>query len=388
MIIELIVAGASFFHPQVTSDSLGVETVNGKIFVIHKVSAGETLFAISKRYGSSVDAVVQSNPGVSGSSLEVGQILKVPYTRPINTSSKSTTRAAGSGATHKVAAKETMFSIAQKYGISVDELKQWNNLTNNTLSIGQELVVRKPAGTTATTPRTTTTTTTPALTNTGSVKKADTHTVASGETLYSIARQYAVTVTQLRSWNTALQSSDELQVGQTLRVAESGSTRQDVVTTTPVTTTPATPVRTTPTETKPATTTPPVERPAETPRTPVATNDKPAETAPRPTTSSAATIRISESVKNSDEILESGLAELIEGTEGNRKYLALHRTAPAGTILKVRNEMNNREVFVRVMGKLPDTGSTDKVVIRISKSAYDRLGAIDPKFRVEVTYYK
>jgi hypothetical protein len=50
--------------------------------------------------------------------------------------------------------------------------------------------------------------------------------------------------------------------------------------------------------------------------------------------------------------------------------------------------MNNREVFVRVMGKLPDAAKADKVVIRISRSAYDRLGAIDPKFRVQVTYYK
>jgi hypothetical protein len=99
-------------------------------------------------------------------------------------------------------------------------------------------------------------------------------------------------------------------------------------------------------------------------------------------------IRISESVKNGSETIESGVAELIEGTESNRKYLALHRTAPIGTILKVKNEMNNREVFVRVMGKLPDTALTDKVIIRISKSAYDRLGAIDQRFRVEVTYYK
>ena len=83
------------------------------------------------------------------------------------------------------------------------------------------------------------------------------------------------------------------------------------------------------------------------------------------------------------------MAELIEGTEGNRKYLALHRTAPVGTILKIKNEMNNREVFVRVMGKLPEgAGADSKTVIRISKSAYDRLGAIDPRFRVQVTYYK
>ena len=99
-------------------------------------------------------------------------------------------------------------------------------------------------------------------------------------------------------------------------------------------------------------------------------------------------MRSSESVKNSDEVLQTGLAELIEGTSGNRKYLALHRNAPVGTIMKVRNEMNNREVFVRVMGKLPETALNDKLVIKISKSAYDRLGAIDPRFRVEVTYYK
>jgi hypothetical protein len=100
------------------------------------------------------------------------------------------------------------------------------------------------------------------------------------------------------------------------------------------------------------------------------------------------TIRISEAVTNADEVTQEGLAELIEGTEGNRKYLALHRTAPVGTILKIKNEMNNREVFVRVMGKLPETPMTDKVLIKISKSAYDRLGAIDQRFRVAVTYYK
>jgi hypothetical protein len=112
-------------------------------------------------------------------------------------------------------------------------------------------------------------------------------------------------------------------------------------------------------------------------------------TAPTPVaTTSESTIHISENVAGSDEMKETGLAELIEGTEGNRKYLAMHRTAKPGTIMKVRNELNNREVFVRVVGNLPNTGVNDKLVIKISKSAYDRLGAIDAKFRVEVTYYK
>lgn len=364
MITELIVAGASFFHPQVTHDSLGVETLNGKIFVIHKVSEKETLFAISKRYGSTVEAILQSNPNVTSSSLEVGQILKVPYTRPITKPGQKTT----GGGLHKVAAKETMFSIAQKYNISVDELKQWNNLTDNSLSIGQSLVVRKPAG------AVNATSTTPVVKNTTPTsttgRKGEMHTVAAGETMFSIARKYNITVGQLRGWNSTIQS-DELQVGQSIHVGEPGKTdpvRQDVATT------PVNNTKPTVTDSKPNN----VSDKPETFKPPVATTEPP----------KTETFRISESVKNSDEILESGLAELIEGTEGNRKYLALHRTAPAGTILKVRNEMNNREVFVRVMGKLPETGATDKIVIRISKSAYDRLGAIDPKFRVEVTYYK
>ena len=138
------------------------------------------------------------------------------------------------------------------------------------------------------------------------------------------------------------------------------------------------------------TTTPAVVAPAATPAAvETAKKETTVEPAAAPKTEAKEqTIRISESVKNSDEVLQTGLAELIEGTSGNRKYLALHRTAPVGTIMKVRNEMNNREVFVRVMGKLPDTALNDKLVIKISKSAYDRLGAIDPRFRVEVTYYK
>jgi murein DD-endopeptidase MepM/ murein hydrolase activator NlpD len=186
--------------------------------------------------------------------------------------------------------------------------------------------------------------------------------------MYSITRQYGITVQQLRDWNNL--QNDELKIGQTLYVAQPTYSQTQTNNTTSSTNNTAT----TQTQAQTQTVTPPVVQ-----------NTMPAVT---PTIDPAPTIRISESVRGSDEIVESGVAELIEGTDGNRKYLALHRSAPVGTILKIRNEMNNREVFVRVMGKLPDTALTDKLVIKISKSAYDKLGAIDPRFRVEVTYYK
>jgi LysM repeat protein len=334
MINELILAGVSFFHPHVLQDSTGTEVINGKVFVIHLVGEKETLYGISRRYGTTVDSILQYNPTADGG-LEIGQILKVPYVprRP--------QKSPDGGTTHIVAAKETMFSISQAYNVSIEDIKQWNNLTDNSLSIGQELVIKKGSSGSATAQTTT--------------SSKGLHIVAAKETMFSIAKQYGVTIQQIKDWNKL--EGNEISIGQELRVAPPPN--EPVKTVVPV-----------------------VVAANEVQKEPVAQT-----ATPKPDVKEQ-TIRISESVKNSDEISQNGLAELIEGTEGNRKYLALHRTAPVGTILKVRNEMNSREVFVRVMGKLPDTALTDKLVIKISKSAYERLGAIDQRFRVEVTYYK
>jgi LysM repeat protein len=354
--IKLLFLIAFSLNPESPKDSIGMETVNGKMFVIHKVDEKETLFAISRRYRTTVDAILQYNTG-AGSGLEIGQILKVPYTP------KTVTRATD-GTVHKVAAKETLYSISRLYQVSMDDLKKWNNLVDNSLRIGQELVIKGPGKVSPVIPGPKAATTSPVLSKTG------VHTVQVKETLFSISKDYNVSPEQLKSWNNL--DGNELKIGQTLYVSQPD--RGTVI------------AKSEPAAAKP---TPPVvtrqETPVATP-TPTVRNTAPAK--PDGQTQSAQSIRISESLKNGDEIIEGGLAELIEGTEGNRKYLALHRSAPMGTILKVRNEMNNREVFVRVMGKLPDTALTDKLVIKISKSAYDRLGAIDPRFRVEVTYYK
>lgn len=319
------------------ADSIGTEIINGKVFVIHKVDEKETLYSLSRRYGTTIAQILEYNP-TADAGLEVGQILKIPYT-------PRTQRKSADGIVHKVAEKETLFSISRLYQVSVDEIKQWNNLTDNTLAVGQELIIRKPA---ETKPTETEVKTTPQPMEVRTV-----HTVAAGETLFSISRKYGVSVDQIREWNGL--TGQDLKIGQKLFVSQpmyqQNITRQTNVQPDPV-------------------------EPATEKVQPVVTEKIPV------------TVTPAETLGGTKEIKESGLAELIEGTEGNRKYLALHRTAPVGTILKVRNEMNNREVFVRVIGRLPDTALNDKLIIKISKSAYDRLGAIDPRFRVEVTFYQ
>lgn len=298
------------------ADSLRIETIDGKQFIIHQIDAKETLYSISRRYGVAITVILENNPSSEGG-ISVGKLLRVPVLNKLASPSQ--------GAKHTVQKGETLYGIARQYGISVDDLKRWNSIAENEISLGQNLIVSgKPVLAEV-----------PKQIDLKSISA--THTVATKETLYSIARQYGVTVSQLKEWNNL--SSDELKLGSMIYVVR-------------------------PTFNS----------------TPQVTN------APHSVTTSA-TLQVSEKVIGTDEVKELGMAELLVGTEGNRKYLAQHRTIKTGTILKVHNTVNNHQVFVRITGELPAYADAD-VIMRISKSAYDRLGATDSKFKVEVTYYK
>jgi LysM repeat protein len=349
-LFALITSFSVFASP---ADSVGRETINGKVYVLHRVELKETLYGISKRYGTTVEAILQQNPNADGG-LDVGQIIKVPYVSSPKKVSNNTSNK------HIVAEKETLYSVARLYGISVDDLRQMNKLTSDALSNGQELTIKR--GNSAPEQPVVKSNTTPAISLKG------VHIVVSKETLFSISKQYNISVDQLKKWNNL--NSNELSLGQTLFVV--APENQGMKTTNTIVTEQQ-PVKTT-TTTNPAQTVIAAEQPVS-----VSPPAQPVINTP---------VKISEAYKDGKEVREAGLAELIEGTQGNRKYLALHRNAPIGTILKVKNQLNDREVFVRVIGQLPDTGGNDKLVIKISKSAYDRLSAIDNKFMVEVTWYK
>ncbi len=339
------------------SDSVGVEEINGKKYILHKVETEETLYSVSRRYNVSIPKIINSNPPTEYG-LEVGQIIKIPLAdkaarKPASTKEevvKSTNASNPKATIHVVKAKETLFSISRIYGVTVDEIKQWNNLETNSIDIGQELkvsaVVRpavQPDVQVVVQP----------TVETGANKL---HTVVQSETLYAISRKYEVSVAEIKAWNKL--TSNEISIGQQLVVgkAEKPIQMSDSLVKEEVN------MKSVPTQTKQQQT----------------VKEERSMVNPIVADKSASV--------NFEEVVESGLVALIEGSESTRKYLALHRTAKVGTIMRVKNEMNDQEVFVRVLGKLPDTGINENVVLRISKSAYDRLGAIDKKFRVTITY--
>ena len=226
---------------------------------------------------------------------------------------------------HIVAKGETLYSISRIYDISVVQIMEWNDLLSSDLEIDQVLKIGGES---------------PPQKIDYELDDMKIHVVQAGEGLYALARNFDVTVDELVEWN-ELESS-ALNLGQEIIVGKIGEE-----------------VRT-------------VEEPVVTEESVIVED----------TAVAVSTVFVPK-VKES----ENGIAAIIEGEE-EKTYLALHREIPIGSLVAVRNEMNDQVVFVRIVGKLPDTGMNDKIIIRLSKGAVEQLHAIDPKFRVEISYLK
>ena len=136
-------------------DSVGVEkSVHGN-FILHKVESGEGLYYLASRYKVSVKKIKKANPGIKNWIYE-NQIVKIPSTSElavITTSVSETARIDSSSSikkidrssqmpiNHKVIKNQTLYSITKKYGCSTDDIIQWNNLQNDDIKAGQELIV-------------------------------------------------------------------------------------------------------------------------------------------------------------------------------------------------------------------------------------------------------
>jgi len=123
-----------------TIDSLGVENLNGKKVILHKVEAKESYYSIGRKYKVTPQTIMDFN---NGKTLQPAETIKIPT--QINFTEKPVSFASGNlkskETIHKVIAKETLYSIASKYNMRVDDLKLLNGITTSNLTIGQTLKV-------------------------------------------------------------------------------------------------------------------------------------------------------------------------------------------------------------------------------------------------------
>ena len=156
----------------------------------YTVVSGDSLYSIAKKFNTTINKIKELN-NLTTNSLSIGQVLKIPepeINSSNNTSSKKNIYTVQKG--------DSLYQIAKKYNTTVDELKKINNLASNTLSIGQILTL--PSS------------------NEEQPKGYTYYTVQKGDSLYQIAKRYNTTTDTLKNLNNL--TSNTLSIGQKLKV--------------------------------------------------------------------------------------------------------------------------------------------------------------------------
>lgn len=152
---------------------------------IYIVKKGDTLYSIAMANNTTVDELKKAN-NLTSNILSTGQLLKIPS-------------ALLPESTYIVKKGDSLYSIANKYNTTIDELKRINNLTSNILSIGQ--VLKLPSD------------------KVSDIEKKEntiSYTVQKGDSLYSIARKYDTTIDRIKKLNNL--TTNLLSIGQVLLI--------------------------------------------------------------------------------------------------------------------------------------------------------------------------
>lgn len=161
---------------------------NGLITNTYVVQKGDTLYSIANKLGTTVSELKKEN-NLTSNTLQIGEVLRIP-TKEIYEEEENI---------YIVKKGDSLYSIANKYNTTVEELKRINNLTSNILSIGQ--VLKLPSD---------------KANNVEKEENTISYTVKKGDSLYSIARKYDTTIDRIKDLNNL--TTNLLSIGQVLLI--------------------------------------------------------------------------------------------------------------------------------------------------------------------------
>lgn len=169
------------------------ETINGRKFIVHQVVSGNTLYSIAKQYDVSLSDVLNNNPEAE-SGIKVGQNIYIPVKEEVT----AKTTAVSSENTdvrlnrfHTVQKQETLYSIAQKYDVTMNDLIKLNPGIENGVKVGQQIIIPDAANKSS-------------KSNSANIVFYDTiitHVVLQHETLYSLSKRYMVSQKDIVAYN-------------------------------------------------------------------------------------------------------------------------------------------------------------------------------------------
>ena len=166
-----------------------VSTEEGPVgnYTEYVVKSGDTLYSIGRRYGYTIQELIDYN-NLDNAVLSIGQIIKIPTVSPDVEQTDYIEYVVKNG--------DSLYAISRQYGLTAQELIDFNNLTSNLLSIGQILKIPTASSNTS--------------------QNYIEYKVKSGDNLYSIGRQYGYTAQELMNYNNL--KSNLLNIGQIIKI--------------------------------------------------------------------------------------------------------------------------------------------------------------------------
>ena len=152
----------------------------------YTVKAGDTLYSIAGRYNTTVDALRNLN-NLTSNTLRIGQVLRIPTGSVVP----------GAGNNYVVKRGDTLYSIANRFNTTVDNLRKLNNLSSDVIQVGQLLQIPSDED----------------------ISMGNIYTVKRGDSLWSIAQQFNTTVDAIKNLNNL--SSNIITIGQMIRIPSS-----------------------------------------------------------------------------------------------------------------------------------------------------------------------
>jgi len=175
--------------PQVVRSSEKV-LINGRLYYIHTVQKGQTIYAISRAYGITEIEILNENPGITAESINPGNALRIPIKTYIQTlDDQEDELNKDDFHYHKVKRRQTLYFISKKYNVPIEIIYRYNNEIKTGLKIGQIIKIPKKDVL-------------------GRIMEPEEfeekfifYTVNENDTLYSISKKFGVPITEIINYN-------------------------------------------------------------------------------------------------------------------------------------------------------------------------------------------
>lgn len=211
---QIAVSDTKTIKEEKANKTIKTDTLSSNIAAFYVVQKGDNLSSIAKKNNVSVEEIKEWNH-LSGTSIQLGSSLQISKNEAVENEQLASVPKM-ENVEYIVKKGDNLGTISKKFGSSLDDLKQWNNLQDNTIALGSSLIVAKSEMTIENKE--------PSETfkkkdNLASVSKSKdiNYYVKKGDSLYSIAKKYpGVSISDIKKWNDL--RAEDLKPGMKLKI--------------------------------------------------------------------------------------------------------------------------------------------------------------------------